>query len=81
MMGRLINAILLPSGRRRPARLIDVAPWIDEALADWATPIAALGVRPGHCSETEYYSAPPDNLRTSPRTPISLNDVIDHFFL
>jgi hypothetical protein len=40
--------------------------WTDAALADWATPIAALGVRPGHFSEREYYAAPADNLRTYP---------------
>jgi hypothetical protein len=32
--------------------------WNDRELADWATPIAALEVRPGHFSEREYYAAP-----------------------
>jgi hypothetical protein len=32
--------------------------WNDRELADWATPIAALNVRPGHFSEREYYAAP-----------------------
>jgi mono/diheme cytochrome c family protein len=41
--------------------------WNDCELADWATPIAALGVRPGHFSEREYYSAPPAEwVRTYP---------------
>lgn len=40
--------------------------WTDEALADWATPVAGLGVPPGHVSEAEYYAAPVDNLRTYP---------------
>jgi hypothetical protein len=40
--------------------------WDDAALADWATPIAALGVRPGHFSADDYYAAPADNLRTYP---------------
>lgn len=40
--------------------------WDDAALAEWATPVAALGVRPGHFSEAEYYGAPGDNLRTYP---------------
>lgn len=40
--------------------------WVDEALKDWATPIAALKVRPGHYSAAEYYSAPSDNLQTYP---------------
>jgi hypothetical protein len=37
-----------------------------EALEDWATPIAALGVRPGHFTSAEYYAVPADNLRTYP---------------
>lgn len=40
--------------------------WDDEALKDWATPIAALNVRPAHYSAAEYYSVPADNLRTYP---------------
>jgi mono/diheme cytochrome c family protein len=32
--------------------------WNDRALRDWATPVAGLNVRPGHYSESEYYSAP-----------------------
>jgi hypothetical protein len=40
--------------------------WDDKALEDWATPIAALGVRPGHFRSKEYYSAPVENLKTYP---------------
>lgn len=40
--------------------------WDDAALADWATPIAALGVRPAHFTSAEYYAAPVDNLITYP---------------
>lgn len=48
-------------------RKIDVPKTWDEAeLAEWATPIAALKVRPGHFSAAEYYRAPIDNLRTYP---------------
>ena len=32
--------------------------WNDRELTDWATPIAALGVRPSHYPEREYYAAP-----------------------
>jgi hypothetical protein len=32
--------------------------WNDRELSDWATPLAALNVRPGHYSERQYYSAP-----------------------
>ena len=40
--------------------------WDEQALADWATPIAALKIRPAHYTAAEYYSAPADNLRTYP---------------
>jgi hypothetical protein len=32
--------------------------WNDRELADWATPVAGLNVRPGHFSERQYYAAP-----------------------
>ena len=38
--------------------------WDDRALADWATPVAGLNVRPAHYSSAEYYAAPVENLRT-----------------
>jgi hypothetical protein len=40
--------------------------WDDAALADWATPVAALRLRPAHYSAQEYYAVPADNLRTYP---------------
>jgi hypothetical protein len=40
--------------------------WDDEALADWATPVARLGVRPSHYSSAEYYAAREENYRTYP---------------
>lgn len=40
--------------------------WDDRALADWATPLAALKVRPAHYLTAEYYAVPADNLRTYP---------------
>ncbi len=40
--------------------------WDDTALADWATPVAGLNVRPSHYSSAEYYSVPGENLRTYP---------------
>ena len=40
--------------------------WDDAALQDWETPVAALGVRPGHFTSAEYYKVPADNLRTYP---------------
>src|SRR5262245_32365039 len=32
--------------------------WDTKDVADWATPVAGLNVRPGHFSEKEYYRAP-----------------------
>jgi hypothetical protein len=32
--------------------------WNDRELADWATPVAGLNVRPGHFSERQYYATP-----------------------
>lgn len=40
--------------------------WDEAALADWATPVAGLNVRPTHISASEYYSLAVDNLRTYP---------------
>ena len=40
--------------------------WDDRQLADWATPIAALNLRPSHYTSAEYYGVPADNLRTYP---------------
>lgn len=40
--------------------------WDEAALADWATPVAGLNVRPTHISAKEYYSLAVENLRTYP---------------
>src|SRR5262249_52022060 len=40
--------------------------WADQTLEDWATPIAALGIRPSHYTAAEYYAAPVENLKTYP---------------
>lgn len=56
--------------------------WDDKALADWATPIAGLNVRPGHYSERQYYAAPNGEwLRTYPvylpgREPVGYWDML-----
>jgi hypothetical protein len=69
----LLAACLASSGARldEPDRAtIDGVPiprlWDERELAGWATPVAGLGVAPGHCSEAEYYAAPVDNVRTYP---------------
>jgi hypothetical protein len=40
--------------------------WDEARLADWATPLAGLNLRPSHYTSAEYYSVPADNLRTYP---------------
>ena len=40
--------------------------WDDMALADWATPVAGLNVRPAHYTSAEYYGVSADNLKTYP---------------
>jgi mono/diheme cytochrome c family protein len=40
--------------------------WDEKALADWATPVAGLNVRPSHISSAQYYAIPEYNLRTYP---------------
>jgi hypothetical protein len=40
--------------------------WDDAALADWATPVAGLNVRPTHMTAKEYYARPTENVRTYP---------------
>ena len=40
--------------------------WDEAALAEWATPVAGLNVRPTHISAKEYYSLTVENLRTYP---------------
>lgn len=40
--------------------------WDKEALADWATPVAGLNVRPAHISAPDYYALSVENLRTYP---------------
>ena len=40
--------------------------WDDAALADWATPVAGLNVRPTNMSASDYYAMAVENLRTYP---------------
>ena len=40
--------------------------WDETALADWATPIAGLNLRPTNMSARDYYSMAVENLRTYP---------------
>jgi hypothetical protein len=57
--------------------------WDDVALADWATPVAGLNVRPTHVSAKEYYSFPVENRQTYPvyypgREPEGYWDMLQH---
>lgn len=57
--------------------------WDEAALAEWATPVAGLNLRPAHISAKEYYSLPVENLRTYPvyfpgREPAGYWDMIQH---
>lgn len=40
--------------------------WDDAALAEWATPVAGLNLRPKHITSSEYYRFRVENLRTYP---------------
>src|SRR5215831_6537403 len=40
--------------------------WDEAALAEWATPVAGLNVRPTNISAKEYYAMTVENLRTYP---------------
>jgi hypothetical protein len=40
--------------------------WDEAALADWATPISGINVRPTHIPANDYYAIPIENLRTYP---------------
>ena len=71
-VGRLLLAIVsvlcvlrsnAPSENRVP-RI-----WNEKSLRTWATPVAALNVRPGHYSSEEYYKVTADNVRTYPVYP------------
>jgi mono/diheme cytochrome c family protein len=61
--------LTLMAGASAQAPILIQAPrfWNDKELSDWATPLAARDLRPGHFSEREYYAAPnAELLRTYP---------------
>jgi hypothetical protein len=64
----LLLGLLAALSTALPAQAPATAPriWDDAALADWATPVATLNVRPAHFSSAEYYRVPAENLRTYP---------------
>jgi mono/diheme cytochrome c family protein len=55
--------------------------WDEAALADWATPVAGLNVRPTHMTSAAYYALPEENFRTYPvylpgREPLGYAEMI-----
>jgi hypothetical protein len=62
----LVPAALSVAQKTTSTGLIPPKTWDARELSDWATPLAGLGVRPGHFSPEEYYRAPVENYRTYP---------------
>jgi mono/diheme cytochrome c family protein len=59
--------ILLPIGQAQKSDAPQIPKvWDEAALAEWATPVAGLNVRPGHMSAKEYYALTVENLKTYP---------------
>jgi hypothetical protein len=65
MQGRFLIVTALTVGSSAVAEKVPKT-WDEAAVADWATPVAGLNVRPGHMSEKDYYALPVENLRTYP---------------
>ncbi|HYP08105.1 MAG TPA: di-heme oxidoredictase family protein [Bryobacteraceae bacterium] len=71
-----------PVAHSRDSKIAAPRVWNDKELADWATPVAGLNVRPDHFSEREYYAAPEAELfRTYPvylpgREPLGYSEFI-----
>ena len=78
----LVLALSSAFGQSAEKRIEAPRFWNDGDLADWATPVAGLNVRPGHCSEKEYYAAPVGEwVRTYPvyfpgREPAGYSDML-----
>jgi mono/diheme cytochrome c family protein len=63
----LVVAALAGVAQGPPARPPQIPRvWDEAALAEWATPLAGLDVRPTHLSPAAYYALPEENLRTYP---------------
>jgi hypothetical protein len=66
-----LSTAVISAARLRLGETVIAAPtipkvWDETALADWATPIAALNVRPTNMSARDYYSMAVENLRNVP---------------
>lgn len=62
----MLASALYSQNLSRPFRPAIPTTWDETALADWATPVAGLNLRPTHITSAEYYSAPEHNLRSYP---------------
>ncbi|HET8546694.1 MAG TPA: hypothetical protein VFL57_01750, partial [Bryobacteraceae bacterium] len=81
-MSYLLTLMLAAACTCAAQQIAPIRVWDESALADWATPVAGLNVRPGHFSEHQYYSAAPAEwVRTYPvyipgREPVSYWDML-----
>src|SRR5215475_9179951 len=67
----LLGALAIYAATLHREESVSAAPeipktWDEAALAEWATPVAGLNMRPTHISAKEYYSMTVENLRTYP---------------
>ena len=61
-----IGVGIVPVAAQTPFRPNIPKTWDERRLAEWATPLAGINVRPTHISSKEYYSLAIDNLKTYP---------------
>lgn len=78
-----VDAVSVASGRRLATALDIPRVWDETALAEWATPIAGLNVRPTNMSAKDYYSMAVANERTYPvyfpgREPAGYWEMLQH---
>lgn len=55
---RYLVTFLFMAGLASGQKISAFRVWNDKDLAEWATPVAALQVRPGHHTERDYYTTP-----------------------
>ena len=66
VLAGLAGGMLAAQAPADPGRSRIPRTWDDAALADWAMPLAGIGVRPTHMSPAEYYAMPVEDLKTYP---------------
>ena len=64
--GALCNSGIAAGQDRPSAKPVIPTTWDEKALAEWATPLAGINVRPSHMASADYYALPVDNLKTWP---------------